>query len=66
MVEAVVDAFNSPEVEMLPPGNTTWRMSNAISWIANTKVEDEGRTLEVMKVAGAILDGKTGALLEAA
>jgi hypothetical protein len=55
-VEAVVEAFNSPEVEMLPPGNTNWRMSNAISWIANTKVEDEGRKLEVMKIAGAILD----------
>ncbi len=63
-VENVLEAFNSPEVEMLPPGSTTWRMSNAISWIANTKVEDEGRKLEVMKIAGAILDGKTGALVE--
>jgi len=63
-VDAVVEAFNSPEVEMLPPGSTTWRMSNAISWIANTKVEDEGRKLEVMKVAGAMLDGKTGQVIE--
>jgi hypothetical protein len=39
-------------------------MSNAISWIANTKVEDEGRKLEVMKVAGAMLDGKTGQVIE--
>ena len=65
-VENVLEAFNSPEVEMLPPGSTTWRMSNAISWIANTKVEDEGRKLEVMKIAGAILDGKTGQILEEA
>lgn len=53
---AVIEAFNSPEIEMLPAGNTAWRMSNAISWIANTKVEDEGRKLEVMKVAGKMLD----------
>jgi hypothetical protein len=65
-VEEVVKAFNSPDVEMLPPGNSTWRMSNAISWIANSFVEDEGRKLEVMKVAGAILDGKTGQIVEEA
>lgn len=53
--EAVIEAYNSPEVVMLPAGNTTWRMSNAISWIANTKVEDEERKLHVMKVAGQIL-----------
>ena len=56
-VEAVVDAFKSPDIEMLPPGNTTWRMSNAISWIAN-KTEDEERKLDLMKVAGSILEAK--------
>ncbi|OYV38942.1 MAG: hypothetical protein B7Z80_08685 [Rhodospirillales bacterium 20-64-7] len=56
--EAAIEAFNSPEVEMLPPGQTAWRMSNAISWIANTKIEDESRKLDLMKVAGAILDAK--------
>jgi hypothetical protein len=53
---AVIEAFNSPDIEMLPAGNTAWRMSNAISWIANTKIEDEERKLEVMKVAGALLN----------
>lgn len=57
-VENVIEAFNSPDVEMLPAGNTTWRMSNAISWIANTKVENEERKLDLMKVAGAIMAPK--------
>ena len=56
--DAVIDAFNSPDVEMLPAGNSVWRMSNAISWIANTVVTDEERRLDVMKTAGAILDHK--------
>jgi hypothetical protein len=51
------EAFNSAEVEMMPAGQTRWRLSNAISWIANSKIEDEGRKLEVMRIAGAALDG---------
>jgi len=47
----VVEAFNSPDVENLPPGNTVWRMSNAISWVAG-KTEDTERKLDLMKVAG--------------
>jgi hypothetical protein len=54
--DAVLEAFNSPDIEMLPAGNSTWRMSNAVSWIANTKVEDEERKLQVMKVAGMVLE----------
>jgi hypothetical protein len=56
-VKDVVEAFASPEIEMLPAGQTKWRMSNAISWIANTKIEDDSRRLELMRVAGAVLDG---------
>lgn len=55
--ENVIEAFNSPDIEMLPAGQTRWRMSNAISWIANSKIEDEGRKLDLMKIAGAVLDG---------
>ena len=55
--EAAVDAFKSPDVEMMPAGNTAWRMSNAISWIANSFVKDPERKLDVMKVAGAVLEG---------
>jgi hypothetical protein len=49
----IVDAFNSPDVKNLPPGNTTWRMSNAISWIAG-KLPDKERGLELMHLAGEV------------
>lgn len=47
----VIEAFNSPDVEMLPAGNSNWRMSNAISWIAGKEADAE-RKLDIMKVAG--------------
>jgi len=47
----VAEAFNSPDVENLPPGNSMWRLSNAISWVAG-KTEDTERKLDLMKVAG--------------
>jgi hypothetical protein len=50
----VVDAFNSPDVINLPPGQTSWRMSNAISWIAN-QTEDAERALELQDIAGKTL-----------
>jgi hypothetical protein len=59
--DAVTKAFNSADVEMLPAGQTTWRMSNAISWIANTQVADEERKLELMKIAGTAVDFKGAA-----
>jgi hypothetical protein len=57
-VQMVTDKFNSPDVEMLPPGNTTWRLSNAISWVAGHDIEDTERQLEMMKIAGAVLTMK--------
>lgn len=51
----VIEAYNSPEIEMLPPGNTTYRMANAISWIAN-QTKDEDRRLDLMHVSGLVLD----------
>ena len=53
-VDQVVSAFNSPDVEHMPAGNTAWRLSNAISWIAG-KTADAERKLDLMKVAGAVL-----------
>jgi hypothetical protein len=51
----VTDTFNSPDVEMLPPGNTAWRLSNAISWVAGNEISDAERKMELMKIAGAVL-----------
>jgi hypothetical protein len=52
--DAVVTKFNEPDVELLPPGNTMWRMSNAISWLAG-ETEDKERALELMKTAGSLI-----------
>ncbi len=53
-VNAVTEAFISAEVEMLPPGQNRWRLSNAISWIAGDTV-DEVRRLELQQVAARAL-----------
>ncbi len=49
-----IEKFNSPDVELLPPGQTKWRWSNALSWLAN-ETEDEHRKLELQEFAGDIL-----------
>jgi len=53
----VAEAFNSPDVEMMPAGNTMWRLSNAISWVAQ-KADGEDRRLELEKLAGDVLPCK--------
>lgn len=50
----VVETYNSADVENLPPGNSMWRLSNAISWLAG-KEQDGEKRLELMAAAGAIL-----------
>jgi hypothetical protein len=52
--QAITETFNGAEIEMLPPGQNRWRLSNAISWIAG-ETEDEGRRLEMQQVAGKVL-----------
>lgn len=52
--DEVIEAYNSPDTYNLPAGNTTWRLSNAISWVAG-KTEDAERKLELMKIAGGVL-----------
>jgi len=50
--EIIVEKFNTPDVEMLPPGNTMWRLSNAISLFAQST--DAGRALELEQLAGEV------------
>lgn len=52
--EKVIEKFAGPDIEMLPAGQTKWRFSNAISWLAN-EVEDEHRRLELQAMAGNVL-----------
>jgi len=53
-VDQVIDAFNSLDVENLPPGNSKWRLSNALSWIAG-QTEDRERALELEREAGRLI-----------
>jgi hypothetical protein len=56
-LKKVGDSFESPDVVNLPPGNTAWRASNAVSWLAHS-VESGDRKLELEKLAGGLLTGK--------
>jgi hypothetical protein len=50
----IVDTFASAEIEMLPPGQSKWRLSNAISWIAN-KETDKEKAMDLQRLAGEVL-----------
>ena len=50
--EQVAEDFNSPEIEVLPPGQTKWRLSNAIALVAQDASPD--RQLELESLAGDV------------
>jgi hypothetical protein len=52
-VQQATEAFNSPDVEMLPAGQSKWRMSNALSFIA--KQAEPERALQLERFAGEVL-----------
>lgn len=54
--EAIVGKYNSPDVELLPAGNTAWRFSNAISWLANQEDVTAERKLDLQQLAGEVID----------
>lgn len=47
------ETYRSAEVEMLPPGNSVWRLSNALSWLAN-EAEGDARA-DLQEAAGKAL-----------
>lgn len=53
--EAASSAYNSPDVVNLPPGNSVYRLSNAISWIAQGMEIEPERTLELNRIAGNLI-----------
>jgi hypothetical protein len=55
-------AFEGPDVVNLPPGRTTWRASNAISWLAGQTATPE-RKLDLERLAGELVTGKRDALM---
>lgn len=53
----VGESFEGPDVQNLPPGNTMWRASNAVSWVLQ-QVESSTRRMELERLAGNLIDGK--------
>jgi hypothetical protein len=58
--EAVIETFNAPDVLAVPAGQSAYRLSNALSWVANG-TEDKGRALEMERLAGELLIKGAGA-----
>lgn len=52
--KSVIDAFESPDVINLPEGDTAWRASNAISWVARN-TEDAELRIDLERAAGALV-----------
>ncbi|MBG94895.1 MAG: hypothetical protein CL793_06540 [Chloroflexi bacterium] len=50
MAEEVIETYNSADIVNLPAGNSKWRMSNALSWVAKEKTVDE--QFKLMRLAG--------------
>lgn len=55
MTGQVADAFNRPDVEELPAGQTVWRLSNAISWVAKQETTSAEDRLDLERAAGSVL-----------
>lgn len=53
-IDQAKEIFTSADVEQVPAGQTRWRLSNAISFLAGT-LDDARRRLELQEVAGAAL-----------
>jgi len=50
--DSVIEVYNSLDTVNMPSGNTMWRLSNAVSWVAG-KTEDAERKLEISKAAAS-------------
>jgi len=53
--DMAIEAYNSPDVVMLPAGNTRYRLSNAVSWISQAENVTTDRRLELDRFAGELL-----------
>lgn len=53
----VQESFEGDDVQMLPAGKSTWRLSNAVSLLAG-KAENPERKLELERLAGQVIDVK--------
>lgn len=55
LAERAAELFDGPDVQNLPPGNTVYRLSNAVSWLAQDKSISTERRLELQDVAGKLM-----------
>lgn len=55
-LDKAMTKFNDLDVVTLPAGNSLWRMSNAVSWLAGDEPDGE-RKLALQTVAGKVLVG---------
>lgn len=62
--EKAYDAYQSADVVNLPPGNTVWRLSNALSWIAQAKDVSTDKRLDLQKAAGDLIPRKAANAVE--
>lgn len=54
--DEVIEAYTSADIEMMPAGNSVYRLSNALSWVANLKRDSEPeKSLELQQFAGEIM-----------
>jgi hypothetical protein len=56
--EAVSGLYNGADVELMPPGGSLWRATQALSLFANQKEEDGDvhRAIDIRKISGDLMD----------
>jgi hypothetical protein len=54
-IDRVSMLFESPDVVNMPAGNNLWRLSNALSWLAQMPGTGPDRTLELQSLAGSLI-----------
>lgn len=58
-LEKVADMYEGPDVQNLPSGQTTWRLSNAVSFFAQANTINADRKLELQELAGKLAGLRT-------
>lgn len=53
--DRLVELYNTPDVEMLPAGNTLWRAANAVSLFAQDANVDPDRAFQLHRISGGML-----------
>lgn len=57
-VNQIGNVFESPDVENLPAGDTLWRLSNAVSFFAQSKSVSPDRKIDLQNLAGELVTPK--------